>query len=165
MIDSTNPRIMADNIRKLSTMSGGTIVTANPEGASTGNLEKIGIGDAIYKINSEDEYSTTEKIVGKWLDGSPLYEKTISYTGEISTSYAKIAELGAAVDNVVFTAFSNTTSNGEFIVYQTGDRVYLRIEKSSGDVYVSSSSTWSTSTLFATIRYTKPASSSKSRKK
>lgn len=165
MIDSTNPRIMADNIRKLSTMTGGTIVTANPEGAATGNLEKIGIGDGIYKVNSEDEYSTTEKVVGKWLDGSPLYEKTISYTGEITTSYVKIAELGTAVDNLIYTAFSNTTSNGENVVYQTSDRVYLRVEKSTGYVNVSSSAAWSSSTLFVTLRYTKPASSSKSRKK
>lgn len=26
------------------------------------------------------EYSTNEKIAGKWIDGKPLYEKTISYS-------------------------------------------------------------------------------------
>lgn len=26
------------------------------------------------------EYSTEEKVVGKWIDGKPLYEKTINYT-------------------------------------------------------------------------------------
>ena len=27
-----------------------------------------------------EEYSTTEKIIGKWIDGKPLYRKTITFT-------------------------------------------------------------------------------------
>ena len=33
--------------------------------------------DSAIAIGTENEYSTTEKIVGTWIDGKPLYQKTI----------------------------------------------------------------------------------------
>ena len=33
-----------------------------------------------------EEYSTTEKIIGKWIDGKPLYRKTITFTSTISAN-------------------------------------------------------------------------------
>lgn len=33
-----------------------------------------------------EEYSTTEKIIGRWYDGKPLYQKVILYTGGISST-------------------------------------------------------------------------------
>ena len=33
-----------------------------------------------FKYGDPNEYSTTEKIVGSWIDGKPLYQKTITYT-------------------------------------------------------------------------------------
>ena len=51
MIDSTNPRIMADNIRQLAAAgSGGSTVVPNPEGEATANLTKIGIDTSILSI-------------------------------------------------------------------------------------------------------------------
>ena len=34
--------------------------------------------DSSIAIGSDTDYSTTEKIVGTWIDGKPLYQKTIS---------------------------------------------------------------------------------------
>ena len=49
-------------------------VTANPEGTATSDLTKIGIGSGIFGIPvGGTEYSTTEKKIGKWTDGSDLY--------------------------------------------------------------------------------------------
>lgn len=33
-----------------------------------------------------EEYSATEKIIGKWIDGKPLYGKTITFTSTISAN-------------------------------------------------------------------------------
>ena len=33
--------------------------------------------DSAIAIGSENEYSTTEKIVGTWIDGKPIYQKTV----------------------------------------------------------------------------------------
>ena len=82
MVDSTNPRIMADNIKELDkkiiaadvnanptgeatgtltklevdgtiyAIPQGTSVTANPEGAATSELTKIGVGTSIFSISN-----------------------------------------------------------------------------------------------------------------
>lgn len=44
----------------------------------------------VVKENYLHEYSTEEKVVGKWIDGKPLYEKVIAFslTGSGNLSYA-----------------------------------------------------------------------------
>lgn len=51
MVDSTNPRVIADNIKELAA-NGGTTVEANPEGAATADLEKLGVDGTVYGIPS-----------------------------------------------------------------------------------------------------------------
>ena len=55
MVDSTNPRVMADNIKTLAAAGGGTTVVANPEGEATDTLEKLGVGEGIYSIPQAPE--------------------------------------------------------------------------------------------------------------
>ena len=38
------------------------------------------IGDSAVEIGSDTDYSTTEKIVGTWIDGKPIWQKTVEYT-------------------------------------------------------------------------------------
>lgn len=53
-------------------------VVANPSGAAVSDLSKIKIGSEIYKIPDPlNIYSTQEHIVGLWINGSTVYEKTI----------------------------------------------------------------------------------------
>ena len=40
--------------------------------------------DEAIAIGSDTDYSTTEKIIGTWIDGKPLYQKTIEWTGAIN---------------------------------------------------------------------------------
>lgn len=72
MIDSTNPRIMADNIKMLAASNtGGTAVEANPEGTATADLEKLGVNGTIYAIPVLN-LSTTETKIGKY-ENEDLY--------------------------------------------------------------------------------------------
>ena len=64
-------------------------------------------------IDERDKYSTTEKIVGEWIDGKPIYQKT--FTGitlgtpsSVGTSADVSVNIGANVDTVVY-------SHGEFL--------------------------------------------------
>lgn len=51
MVDSTNPRIIADNIKKLAASTGEIpIVEANPTGETTTDLEKLGVDGTVYGI-------------------------------------------------------------------------------------------------------------------
>lgn len=91
MIDSTNPRIMADNIRQLSQASGGTSVEANPAGAATTQLEKIQVGDTVYGVYSPPEYSTTEYDTGKkYVDGRSIYGKDIEVAQNFTAGTVEI---------------------------------------------------------------------------
>ena len=60
---------------------GGTTVIANPAGQATADLEKLQVSSTIYAIPSGggggQSYSTTEHIIGTWIDGSTLYEITL----------------------------------------------------------------------------------------
>ena len=68
----------------------GTEVEANPSGTGSTDLLKLKVGTDIYNIPSGggggggvvglgDCYSTTERQIGCWIDGKPLYQKMIEY--------------------------------------------------------------------------------------
>ena len=49
---------------------------------------KSNLVSAINEVNTNDirrsTYSTKEQVIGKWIDGKPLYGKTITFTSKIS---------------------------------------------------------------------------------
>lgn len=110
MVDSTNPRVMADNIKMLAA-NGGATVEANPEGEATADLEKLEVDGTVYgipsiEVNPEGEatadleklevdgtiyeipeasgmpnLSATETLTGRTYLGSPTYIKVFDFTG------------------------------------------------------------------------------------
>lgn len=58
------------------------------------NIEKIIVGDTEFDIGGENNYSTEERVVGTWIDGKPIYQKTFYST-----------------DDLVLTAGTSTTLN------------------------------------------------------
>lgn len=109
IVDSTNPRVMADNIRELAANSGGGSdlpeVTADDDGKVLGVVEgswgKMDIPSEIV------DYSTTEQDTGsKWIDGRPVYQKTYVFetpqTLSIGwTSVITKGESEAAIDTII----------------------------------------------------------------
>ena len=49
------------------------------------SINKIKVGGTTYDI-AGCKYSTNEQLVGEWIDGSKIYQKTISMTTPSSTS-------------------------------------------------------------------------------
>ena len=67
------------------------------------NWEVTTVADAIndlYLKKVGDNYSTDEKVVGTWVNGKPLYQKTF-YKKSVSTSPASISVLSLNVDTFV----------------------------------------------------------------
>ena len=72
----------------------GTNVEANPESIPTDVLDTIRIDDTIYQVAGEGGgkslaptpfiYSEDEEQVGIWVDGKPLYQKTIYPTSQVT---------------------------------------------------------------------------------
>lgn len=116
-----------------------------------------------FKYADENDYSTTEHIVGSWIDGKPVYQKTISKTGlsesnpitinfsEISTNLKLLIKDSFCGINpitngsVVIPAIINPTDNRKIDVQYNGGEKYLSI---TSDLY----SSW---TVYATFQYTK----------
>lgn len=162
MIDSTNPRIMADNIRKLFAKPTGTVVegnpsgsgfntlltkikigshkykipdavVANPEGELTGNLSKIGIGSGIYPVTNGVAYSNDEFDTGdKWIDGSPIYGKVYTPASAIQLS---TQGLGTDITSII-TNVSDISLIIEASAHLEESSLYLPIaaDISNGDI-------------------------------
>lgn len=82
--------------------------------------------ESIFVLKSDMEYSTSEKVIGTWIDGKPLYRKVITYTlkeyhntGTMAIVHS-IQNLKAIINLSVFSStsdgagylFPNTTNQG-----------------------------------------------------
>ena len=99
-------------VKKLEAEQGGGAVIDQLEAAVTALDEEInGNGTTTFglagdvndlKTSNPYSYSTTEKVVGEWIDGSPIYQKTVD-TGALPDTDSKdvahgITNLGFVVD-------------------------------------------------------------------
>ena len=121
IVDSTNPRIMADNIRELSRNGGGG--SDLPEVTSADNGKVLGVVegswnkmDAPYGV----DYSETEQLTGqKWIDGKEIYRKTIDLgVGGVTTpaqSWYTTDYDASSVDKIIDCKVSN--DDGAFFGY------------------------------------------------
>ena len=112
-------------------------------------------------------YSTTEQIVGRWIDGKPLYQKTLNI-GALTTSQSdyseKLVSIGASVDtytkiNMVFgsaswlsSEYTEITANNVFTSCYTNTESSTNKNK-AGVIYKGNLS-WVTK-CYVTVQYTK----------
>lgn len=103
------------------------------------------------------KYSTEEQIVGEWIDGSTLYERTYSYSISSETSQ----EIATLDSNIVVKEIKGIIHNNgndmtipwidaSFfynIYYSASTHKLTAIKKNTGD--------WTGQTVEVTIRYTK----------
>ena len=105
------------------------------------------------KASSGHTYSTEEQVVGKWIDGSDLYEKTIA-TGAIT-----IGSGGSALIDTISDAYRLVDATGYIIENGTCfalPEMSMRVRMTSDkEVCLNASSGWDISEGYITIRYTK----------
>ena len=64
-------------------------------------------------VKSLHHYSTTEQVVGTWIDGKPVYEKTIHYTGTQSASGTlTLIDVPESIDVKTFSGVLQYTDDG-----------------------------------------------------
>ena len=144
---------------------GGTSYTLPVASDSVLGGVKIGYGLSIESdgklnvnasVSSEVQYSTLEKKIGTWVDGTPLYEKTL--TGTIQLSGKNDSLLGSKTEllpsaNIKFIDSSMTTDT----LTITDSLVSTYIDNTENNIYIrqdatSQSKTWTYNIRF---RYTK----------
>ena len=117
--------------------------------------------DGMYRINGfQTDYSETEKVVGKWIDGKPLYQKTWDF----DTAYSNNANPQTLVSNFISTYNIDKiidingifrTENGQSIQTSNGvgSRSYIGIVDGNLSLYISGSgSSWYP---IVSVQYTK----------
>ena len=116
------------------------------------------------------QYSTEEQVVGKWIDGSPVYEKTLIFNNKLVTNDNSTCELVHGVSNLgavsfIVGAYYDFTSGGTAWATGTnsvfGYRVVWKIGSTSihmTDVDQLSFSASSDRYYMFVIRYTKSSS-------
>ena len=191
MIDSTNPRVMADNIKELASQASvvkgnptgsgfNTLLTklqigsskyklpanvvANPEGEATGSLTKLQVGSSVFSVAGDASlsYSTTEHEIGTWIDGSTVYEKTVSLGALPNVTDASvnhnISDLGTVIQ--IF-GFANSSTTNLPLPYVNADdiRNTIQVEVRPATVWINVKSDFSAFTGYVTLRYTKSTTS------
>lgn len=162
-IDSTNPRIIADNIRKLDdavqtaaselpeveTTDAGKVLTVNASGKwAASDLPTYPVGNI--------DYSTTEQDTGlKWIDESEIYQKTFTFT---SPSEGNL-EIDLIASTII--SFVGTVINTSLLTYEINRYFAINYSPANEKIYIPAS----TNTAFVsrpcilTVCYTKPAAS------
>lgn len=128
--------------------------------------EIVSTTPANYAVGNTAMYSTTEQIVGRWIDGKPLYQKT--YALPISASAASQSERAVASADVASLTIDTITdlagmvksnnSNQFPLEYAVGSGQYIRasLDGANNALRIYATAAFSaTATAYVTIQYTK----------
>lgn len=111
----------------------------------------------ITNIKDTQVYSTTEKVVGTYRDGKPLYRKT--YTGVCASSSAVTLDTIADIDKLAtYTGWAESSYDWEWNVpcSASGYANNLRMKTTTNEIQLSFDANYSSAGNFeVTIEYTK----------
>jgi len=103
-------------------------------------------------------YSTNETVIGTWIDGKPLYEKTID-CGALPNNTAKNittpSNLKYLVNAYGFAYSPADITYQRLVPFSSGGTNDIRVDLESGNVRIVTYSNWSSYNAFLTIQYTK----------
>lgn len=152
LIDSNDITISktGDNIQLEKNFDVPEVVNSNSD--STANAYSC---DYVNKLNT---YSTTEKRIGTWYDGKPLYEKTI-YISALPNASGTYYQHNVSNPDVMFikNAFWVQTSGATGTIpmfNSSSEYTFTFINKSSG-IYIYAQANYSNRSAYVTIQYTK----------
>lgn len=118
------------------------------------------------KMSRGDLYSTNERMIGQWIDGKPIYQKTVDLSS-IGTSASTATSLGIADTSlIVYTKYSGTyTLNSEAYTISSDDTIMswstssqnlgIYMIKRNGYYSVYKGGSGTVSNLYVTVQYVK----------
>lgn len=130
--------------------------------ATTGTFDATKWVEVSGLAGRDSTYSLTEKVVGMWVDGSALYERTYSSQTWFGSTATEILDLSSltynAICDIEVISTISTSGSATFVFKMSADNCYI---DSSSKVMAKQTlqATQGTSTVqsYITIRYTKPA--------
>ena len=111
----------------------------------------------LNNINTSLNYSTEEQVIGTWIDGSPIYQKTIVFDVNTFGRWTQVS-LGDESYNVIshnsYIQITNSTTNLPIPTYRTSNSFsQILFTPTTVEVYIASNDYFGT--CYSTIRYTK----------
>ncbi len=113
-----------------------------------------------FNIKNEEEYSFTEQVTGKWIDGKPLYSKTLSLTTPSTTNSTKIADFNKTFiikkyyGNALIAASNQLLPINFYFTNEYNIATY--VVNNSGEIYMKiGSEAYKNQQVTLTIEYTK----------
>ena len=116
--------------------------------------------DSAISIGSDTDYSTTEKIIGTWVDGKPLYQKTVDCGALPNNSSKATAHNISNMDVCVgLDGMAIDSSSGEFLPIPNAHKQTFASQIQTAcnrtNVYIMTGSDQTRFNGYITIRYTK----------
>ena len=99
----------------------------------------ITIEDNVISSNASISYSTTERIIGKWVDGRDIYQKVIDFGVDLSFTSTSWFDTNVRIGNVSILECRGMYSGGSFYnynAYQNNGVLNLMGLRNTGDNYV-----------------------------
>lgn len=159
LLDAMNVATIDSYIALTSWRNGDTIAVKTVVIQYTKTTDTPGSGTWTIQGALAHHYSTEEHIIGTWIDGKPLYEKTV-YCGDFTGSGNKeiahnISNLGRVVK--MFGAFNEGTTRfplpivmwGSAVTYQT------RLAVTDTNIIISRDTAAQSVNIYVTLQYTK----------
>lgn len=119
--------------------------------------------DSAVEIGDDTDYSTTEKIVGTWIDGKPIYQKTIDFGAMPNATKKGVDHNISNLDKCIsINGFEMYSSEGTFMPIPDGNPNSLNSSDGQTGTYVYQGKVWvqskmdkSAAVAYITLRYTK----------
>lgn len=130
-------------------------VEANPQAAGTTDLEKLQVGNTVYNIPSGGSttmasyYSTDEKIVGRWTDGKPVYQKTYHFSTRVVLASGVNENILQLPSEMVLISGIAHDTDYSFVQNQ------IQIGKNNGYLYIYNAKNVGVGLCDITLQYTK----------
>lgn len=124
----------------------GEIIKAKQDKLIAGTGIEITGENIINNLN--ENYSTDEQIVGKWIDGKPLYRKVISHTITGNTQEHEPHNI-SNIERAISIEYSLKNQYG---VFQTSDKT-ININMDTSQISIDSD--WATGLIYIIVEYTK----------
>lgn len=131
--------------------------------SSLGTTSKTSLVSAVNELNNRDIYSTSEKVIGKWTDGKPLYRKTISI-GALPKTSTKTVNTGLTFNSThcilrkIYGTANYTTGVSFPLPFINALDLSIGVSvliNSSSKIEITTGNDRSSATGFVTLEYTK----------
>ncbi len=104
------------------------------------------------------DYSTDEQIVGTWIDGSTIYEKTIycdAFPNNTTKDLSTPSDINLLLDAEGFARAMNLVGYFRTLPFVGGGSNDIRVDLNAGTLRITTYGNWSSYDGYITIRYTK----------